>query len=114
MLPALAAWFVHDPVPTGVEDVVLHVIDSHALPAFAVWGVQLETSDGPVVMTWQVMPPPATQVPLGTGEQFSPLVSQVKVCAVDCVVCDVWIVSWDVLVTICDVDCVVCEVLCRF
>jgi len=114
LLPAFAAWFVHEPVPTGVDDVVLQVIDSHALPAFAVCGVQLATSEGPVVITWQVMPPPATHVPLGTGAQFSPLESQVNVCDVDWVVCAVWIVSCEVLVTICEVDCVVCDVLCRF
>src|SRR5206468_12127989 len=106
--------FVHDPVPTGADVVVLQVIDSQALPAFAVCGAQLATSVGPVAITWHVMPPPATHVPLGTGAQFSPLVSQLNVCDVDCVVCAVRIVSCEVLVTICDVDCVVCDVLCRF
>jgi hypothetical protein len=42
------------------------------LATLALAGVQLATSDGPVVTVSQWKPPPATQVPVATGLQVSP------------------------------------------
>lgn len=83
------------------------------LAAVAEEGVQLATAVGPVVVVWQVINPPATQVPGATGAHSSVLASHLTVCEVLCVTFVCVAVTCDVLLLICEVPMLSCELLCR-
>ena len=72
--------------------------------ADAVAGVQLATRVGPVVLVWQVIKPPETQVPGATGAQSSVLASHLMDCEV------LWLTLL-VEAVICEVLCLTCNVL---
>ena len=124
----LAVAGVHDPAGVGPVAVVAQGVVVELLPGLAAEATQLVTSVGPVVTVSQVMPPPAVQLPTGTGVQISVCASQERSCDV---LCRTWVVlnvSCDVLTICCAVEtvicavlrvvcavlCVTCDVLCRF
>ena len=78
--PALAA--VQATAGVGPVEVVAQDLAVQLLPALATAFVQLATSVGPVVTVSQVMLPPGSQLPTGTGEHSSVLASQERSCVV--------------------------------